>query len=462
MGTPFRRWVMCCLAVGGGSVHMAHTQEAEPAPEPLWTVPTSAPSYGSASAGDIDGDGKLEIVFGTYFNDEHLYILNCEDGSIVWKRKSIGGPLDASVLLFDVNSDGALEMVYGDSAYGTLWCLAGDGTEVWKYKGQSGTDSPPAAADLDGDGTIEVVYGTMKNTNGSGNGHVNVLNGKDGTLKWTAEVPGHVQSEPALVDVSGDGVLDVLVTNWHGDDQLRALNGVDGSELWAFTTGDSVYHGVSVSDFDTDEKPEVVVADRRGTVWMLEGEDGSEKWKASLESEAEGMVFGPTSLVDVEGDGVFEIAIAGRHLHVLDAGDGSLRWRSEYAVGRSIARGVAVGDVTGDGKPNLVMGHGRMLRVVDAADGRTVWEHEIRSGDAQWEGIDHAPLLLDCDGDGQLDIFVVSGRGLSGETEGENYGQASVWKIPAAESAHSSAVAPVPWLTFRGNVRRTGRVQQEE
>src|SRR5215510_1328816 len=50
-------------------------------PRILWTVSTDAPSFGSAAAGDIDGDGKPEIVFGTYFNDSHLYAVNAEDGS---------------------------------------------------------------------------------------------------------------------------------------------------------------------------------------------------------------------------------------------------------------------------------------------------------------------------------------------------------------------------------------------
>ena len=129
-------------------------------------MPTKAPSFGSAAAGDIDGDGRLEIVFGTYFNDEHLYAVNAEDGTVAWKFKSRGGPIDTSILIHDVNDDDRLEVIFGDSAYGTLFCLNGAGEEVWTFQGQSGTDSPAAAADMDGDGDVEVVYGTMKNING--------------------------------------------------------------------------------------------------------------------------------------------------------------------------------------------------------------------------------------------------------------------------------------------------------
>jgi outer membrane protein assembly factor BamB len=416
----------------------------------LWTFPTKAPSYGSGAAGDIDGDGKPEVVFGTYFNDEHVYALNGEDGSLLWKFKSEGGPVDTSVLIYDVNGDRKPEIIFGDSAYGTLFCLDGKGEVVWKYKGQSGTDSPAAAADLNGDGTVEVVYGTMKSA-ADKTGYVNVLEGQTGKLIWAAKVPGHVQCEPGLVDVNGDGTLDVLATNWYGDGRLRALNGKDGSELWQFETGDSVYHGVSFFDFDKDKKPEIVVADRKGTVWMLEGESGKKVWETKLEKEMEGMVFGPTSLVDADRDGTPEIVVCGTCLHLLDA-KGKEKWRNEYGY-RSIARGVAVADVDGDGVDDLAFGEGTKLRVVRSDTGKEIWSQELRGGKDEFEQIDNAPLLLDLNGDGRLDVFVVGGRGLSGgdAKQADNYGRATALRAGPGKASKGGG-----WLMFRGGPRHGG------
>lgn len=445
--------LVSCLVLSGLAVGQVEPNQATSAPSSqnqrtIWSLPTQAPSFGSAAAGDIDGDGKPEIVFGTYFNDEHVYAVNAEDGSLLWKHKSLGGPIDTSVLIFDVNGDGKLEIIFGDSAYGTLFCLDGSGKQVWQYQGQSGTDSPAAAADLDGDGDIEVVYGTMKSRK-AGTGFVNVLEGKTGKLVWSAAVPGHVQSEPALVDVNGDRVLNVLVTNWMGDNHLRALSGKDGSELWKFETGDWVYHGVSFFDFDRDKKPEIVIADRKGQVWMLEGESGKTVWKAELEGERDGMVFGPTSLVDSDRDGVPEIAVCGWHLHLLDA-KGRLLWRNEYGR-RSIARGVAVSDVDGDGVEDLIFGHLTTLRMVRSDTGKELSAIDIRVGKDRYEHINHAPLVLDLDGDGRLDVFVVIGRGLPGDKEKGNYG-----RTMGLRGGAGRAGAGAGWLMFRGGPRHSG------
>jgi outer membrane protein assembly factor BamB len=438
--------LLACLA---WSPAAPAAQDAPDAKTLLWTVETKSPSYGSAAAADLDGDGVPEIVFGTYYGDEQLYCVDGKTGAVKWRKQSRGGPLDASVLIADVDSDGAPEIVFGDSAHGTIWCLDAAGAEQWVFDGPSGTDSPPAAADLDGDGTIEIVYGTMKVKGGAG--RVVTLDGATGAPRWSAEVPGHVQSEPALVDLDADGVRDVLVTNWMGDGKLRALNGKDGIELWSFVTGDWIYHGVSVNDFDGDGKPEIVVADRKGSVWMLEGESGAVQWTAALEGEREGSVFGPTTLVDADGKGAPEIVVCGAHLHLLDARKGETRWRRAFG-GASLARGTAAADVDGDGRQDLVFGEGTRLRAARARDGKELWAWELRGGEDVHEGLDHAPLILDLDGDGRLDVFIVGGKGTSGATRASNYGRA--WALRAGKG---KAAPEHVWTTFRGSNLRGGR-----
>jgi len=86
------------------------TKSVAYAPQILWWYDLDAPSFGSAAVDDIDKDGKLEIVFGTYFNDEHIYALNADSGTLLW-RYNTGGCNDASPAIADVDLDDTLEVV---------------------------------------------------------------------------------------------------------------------------------------------------------------------------------------------------------------------------------------------------------------------------------------------------------------------------------------------------------------
>ena len=53
-------------------------------PQIKWRFDIKDNAYGQAAAADLDKDGKLEIVFSTYRNDGYIYVLNAEDGSLLW------------------------------------------------------------------------------------------------------------------------------------------------------------------------------------------------------------------------------------------------------------------------------------------------------------------------------------------------------------------------------------------
>jgi outer membrane protein assembly factor BamB len=402
-------------------------------PKLLWTVDLASISYGGGAIGELNGERA--IVFGTYYNDEHLYAIRAKDGKVLWKFKSEGGPFDASVALVDLNGDGKPEVLAADSSTGTLFCLDGAGKSIWKKALPNSTDSPPAVADLAGDGKLAIVVGTMML--GDGHGRVIAIEAVSQKDRWMAKIPGHIQSEPALIDLDGDKVLDVLVTTWRGDKRVHALSGKDGSELWTYKMAGDMYHGVSAFDH---QGVHIVAASIEGDVALLDA-----KGKAVWAQKVGGYLFAPTAVADLDGDGSPEIVVCSGSVHILGI-DGKEKWRTPDFG--SVARGVAIVDADGDGRPDLLFGASdRKFRAVQGRTGKEIWTFDATVKGEVYETIDSGPVAADFDGDGNLDVFFVVGKGTSDKTQKENYGRA--YAIRAGKGKGS-------WNMFRGNLRRTG------
>jgi hypothetical protein len=128
----------------------------------LWSKPydefdgQEAVNYrGSPAVGDLDGDGRMEIILGLSGRDTHpaqgLYVLNGECGSILWRNLSIG-PVYGAPAVADIDRDGGLEVVVQTDK---VYAFNADGTLLWEYP--IGGRSNIALADVDWDDYVEVI-----------------------------------------------------------------------------------------------------------------------------------------------------------------------------------------------------------------------------------------------------------------------------------------------------------------
>ena len=389
----------------------------------------SSPSFGSGCVGELDGDPYPEIAFGAYFGSESLYVVDAESGNLKWGFYAGGGPLDASVIMLDVQGDSANEVVFAAS-WGILFCLDSAGDLVWRYP-TSGyincIDSPTGVADFDGDGKPELVFGAWQ-------GDVYMLNAEDGSLVWHANIgpSSYIQSEPNIMDVNRDGTLDVVVAQYAGPCRVYALDGLDGDTIWSFAAGDYIYHGGSFVDLDGDYMEEIVVGSYDNYLYCLNAENGSEKWRTYFSGYPP---IGPTSLADLDLDGDYEIIAATTGINVLDH-KGNLLW--SRPTSGSCFRGASVADMDGDGFLDLVYGaDDGVLRCLRGYDGDTVFIF-----DADSNGFDNAPVIYDFNNDGNLDVFVVGGYP-------EEYGTAYCLFTDGTSLGHG-------WETFRHDHYHTG------
>ncbi|MCA8915065.1 MAG: PQQ-binding-like beta-propeller repeat protein [Planctomycetes bacterium] len=405
----------------------------------LWTIDMKSDLKGSGTVADVDADGKPEVVFGSYFGEQHLFCVRGATGEVMWKHKSDAGPLDASTAAIDLDGDGKLEIFSADSSSGHFYDVAPEGTLNWKIKLPNSTDSPVAIADLDGDGVKEFIIGSMWERDGKGS--VTCYSAKDQKQVWQSRFKGCIQSEPVLVDLNADKVLDAIVTTWRGDNCIHALNGKDGTELWSFKTEGTdksmgIYHGVALSK---DEKT-VYVTTCQGDVYAINSK-GEQQWHKHYDD----YLFAPISVCDIDGDDKEELVFGGHHVYCLSASDGSEHWK--YTLAGGLDRGAAFTDADGDGDLDVIFNDQRAVVALDAKDGKETFRFDATYKGEQWEEISSAPLVADLDGDGTMEYFLVIGVGTSNDNFVHNYGRAMAIKLKGKGPS---------WSTFRSNLRRTG------
>ncbi|MCB9868444.1 MAG: VCBS repeat-containing protein [Planctomycetes bacterium] len=397
-------YLVLVLLAAPAAAQATATHPVKLQPRVLWKVPLDSTCFGSGAVADVDGDGRLEVAFATYFGDSKVRVLNGEDGSEVWTWRGRNQCLDASLRFCDLDGDGRLELVVPVSNSSWVLCFdARTGEQRWRYEAGPGEciDTPPAVVDVTGDGKPEILVGTFK-------GAIHIV-GPDGKRVARLPVaPGAVQSGVVAIDLAGDGNLALLAANFRGDHALHAVHGRTGKELWRVQTGSHMYHGVSLGDIDGDRKPDFAIASYDGKVYAFDHR-GAKIWTVE---PGDRYFMSPTVRVDVDGDGREEVVVASESLTAIGS-KGQLLYseRLSSATGCSVTRGVSVADLDGDGGVDLVTldSHG-VLRVHRGKDGALLCTFDVAKvhGKKVRQG-SHGPVIADLDGDGRLDVFVVVG-----------------------------------------------------
>lgn len=238
---------------------------------------------GGAVVRDLDGDGRKEAVFSS-----DAGVITCYDaasGAIEWKFEAAkNGASPGSVpvvpLVEDLDGDGKLEVVFGarnvadpatagwiQASHAMWFALRADGSLLWRVS----TDwmnplsyTHPAAVDVDGDNDLDVVamdWNTVGHKPGNweltGRGsNLFALDGRTGATLWRQEVPVYWANKDFVV--VGNAII--LNANQGGADGLavRALR--DGRQLgfYAFD-GWEAMRGPVAGDLEGDGTVELVV-----------------------------------------------------------------------------------------------------------------------------------------------------------------------------------------------------------
>ncbi len=333
-------------------------------------VTGQAPYEGaSPMVGDIDGDGKPEIIVGSKRSGEGMLVFN-NDGSLKWDN----------------------------SALVTAYRLA----NPFHHPGIS-EYSLPAIADLDGDGHTEIVFGrVIFNWDGSVRCAPDYRLG--GGYGWTNGFGYSV----SLADLDMDGQQEIIAgyTAYNNNCTIKWSNSSLPDGLTA------------IGNLDDDPYPEIVLmssaAPLGSRVYLLD-HNGNIKWGPVILSQIDGTLGSAYSshpvIADFDGDGKPEIGIRGRNqLLILDQ-DGRLKLAISSPtgnLGHDTSPAPAVFDLDGDGRPEVLLNSGGYFRIFDGKDGAL----RIQEPTGFYsEYVSNNVVIADVDGDGHAEVVVTGNYG---------------------------------------------------
>lgn len=266
----------------------------------MWREDIRCAAFSTPAVADIDRDGQLEITVAG--SDHFLYVWNLDTSTVPGFPVFLLDSTWSSPAVGDLDKDGWLEIVIGADMDvgggsgccpfgGELWAIRHDGSVMWR-KDVPGEVifSAPALTDLDGDGWLDVVFGTgLYFVNiGQPSGPSRLLHARDRFGNplpgWPVTLGAPSMTSPAIGNLSGDGKPEVVAT---AEDGRVSVFGSGGQLLWSACNMNSqsactgvrypVHSSASIADVDNDGRQDVVSA-MEGTLRVFDGGTGAVKY----------------------------------------------------------------------------------------------------------------------------------------------------------------------------------------
>ncbi len=224
---------------------------------------------------DLDGDGAKEIIFGTK-NDasgiKRLMALKFDGTNAPGFPYQANAGITVDPCVGDLDNNGQLEIVFFDSAR-YLYAVREDGSNYPGFPVYMGFTavhdwvSSPALGDMDGDGMLEIIYTpnqsglvsriVVVDTDHSGGTSGQVLPG------WPVTLPGSSEGSPVVGDIDGDSSPDIIHGIGGGDESspynLYAYHATgDLVDGFPITLAGPLMPSAVITDLDADSDVDIV------------------------------------------------------------------------------------------------------------------------------------------------------------------------------------------------------------
>jgi hypothetical protein len=333
---------------------------------PPVAYPTGAPAPNGVAVGDLNGDGRLDVVVANEDSPGTIAVLlGNGDGTLQPAVTYAAGAWPGFVVLADLNKDGHLDVAVANRAIGgsgwvNIFLGNGDGTL------QSPVSYGPfydafslAVADFNNDGALDIAVADV--SSGS------LLLGKgDGTFQFGSPIGASDAVFFAVADFNRDHKLD-LASAFNTGSKIQILhgNGLGGFTLKSTLSVSTPPIALAAADLNGYGIPDLAAADEavnnlHSNVTVLESSSrGYVRTKYSYGDEPRLILA-----VDIDQDGKLDLVTENEFNGTVDIfinkGTGVFNPPIVLQDGAITAASVAVGDLNGDGKPDIVVTDGQI------------------------------------------------------------------------------------------------------
>jgi len=309
------------------------------------------------------------------------------------------GKIYASPILADLDNDGSTEVIVCASRDKRVICLDAEGGLLWDYRlhdaGTDGIQATPSVVDYDGDGNKEVFFVDT-------GGVAGCLDSK-GTLIWRVFTGDKTDySGPVVADLDGDGHIEIVFGSDSGT--VYCIDDC-GIELWHYQ-GNGQIRGIPAVAYHEPSGTMRIYATFGGGTATCFDSNGRVVWSYDERAPRNERRSGP-AVGDVDGDGRPEVILATEDFQVIvrDAFSGTEKWRWKGKGKIDSTNSFALADFDGTGRLDIVCadgtGQGGTGHVYRLRDGEPLWATEVGA-------VVQGPSVGDVDGDGELEILVTS------------------------------------------------------
>ncbi|MGI4870227.1 MAG: FG-GAP-like repeat-containing protein [Janthinobacterium lividum] len=323
---------------------------------------------------DVNGDGKPDLLTANPGSNTFGVLLGNGNGTFQAAATYPGGSSlsnPVALAVADVNGDGKLDLLAGNVGQDQASVLLGNGNGTFQAAVNYATGSRPqgiAVADVNGDGLPDLLTANTSPLQAASSSAGVLLGNGNGTFQPVVSYPTGSGSTPqgiAVADVNGDGKPDLLTAN-SGTASVGVLLGNGNGTFQAIT---SLYLGnsssnprnLAVADVNADGQPDLLTANfGTNSAGVLVGNgNGTFQPAVSYPGTSGGNVY-DVAVADVNGDGKPDLLTAnykssGQAGVLLGNGNGTFQAVTDFALGNNTyPQGIAAADLNGDGKPDLV------------------------------------------------------------------------------------------------------------